>query len=149
MRYKKILVGTDGSPPSLKSVREAAFMAKSMGSELLVMTAYQPPDQATLEKWKDEAPAEFGWRFSATTAAEESVERGHAAAQEMGVDAKTVIEPGEAGEALIRVADREGVDLMVVGNRGMTGASRFLLGSVPNKVSHHAPCDLLIVHTVP
>jgi nucleotide-binding universal stress UspA family protein len=148
MAYKKILVGTDGSPPSLKSVSEAAFMAKAMGSELLVMTAYQPPDQATLERWRDEAPTEISWRFSATSAAEEAVERGLATAKEMGVEAKTIIEPGEAGEALINVAEREGVDLMVVGNRGMAGASRFLLGSVPNKVSHHAPCDLLIVHTV-
>lgn len=148
MAYKKILVGTDGSPPSLKSVREAAFMAKAMGSQLIVMTAYQPPDQATLERWRDEAPQEMSWRYSATSAAEEAVERGKATAKEMGVDAVTVIEPGEAGEALIDIAEREGVDLMVVGNRGMAGASRFLLGSVPNKVSHHAPCDLLIVHTV-
>jgi nucleotide-binding universal stress UspA family protein len=90
----------------------------------------------------------MAWRYSSTSAAEEAVERGLAAAKEMGVDATSIIEEGEAGEALIRVAEREGVDLMVVGNRGMTGASRFLLGSVPNKVSHHAPCDLLIVHTV-
>jgi nucleotide-binding universal stress UspA family protein len=149
MAYKKILVGTDGSPPSLKSVREAAFLADAMGAELLVMTGFQPADQATLERWKDDAPAEIAWRFSATSGAEEAVERGLATAKEMGIDATSVIEEGEAGEALIRVAEREGVDLMVVGNRGMTGASRFLLGSVPNKVSHHAPCDLLIVHTVP
>ena len=148
MGYKKILVGTDGSPPSLRSVREAAFLAHAMGAELLVMTGFQAADQATLERWKDEAPAEMAWRYSSTSAAEEAVERGLAAAKEMGVDATSIIEEGEAGEALIRVAEREGVDLMVVGNRGMTGASRFLLGSVPNKVSHHAPCDLLIVHTV-
>jgi nucleotide-binding universal stress UspA family protein len=148
MRYKKILVGTDGSPPSLKSVKEAAFLANSFGAELLVMTGFQAADQATLERWKDEAPAEMSWRYSSTSAAEEAVEKGLATAKEMGVDATSVIEEGEAGEALIRVAEREGVDLMVVGNRGMTGASRFLLGSVPNKVSHHAPCDLLIVHTV-
>ena len=38
-------------------------------------------------------------------------------------------------------------DLIVVGNKGMTGAKRFLLGSVPNKVSHHAPCSVLIIRT--
>ena len=148
MAYKKILVGTDGSPPSLKSVREAAGLAKAMGSELIVVCAYEPVDQATLERWKDEAPAEFGWRFSPTSGAETAAEKGREAAEEMGVTPRAVIEPGEAADALIRVAEREGVELLVVGNRGMAGATRFLLGSVPNKVSHHAPCDVLIVHTV-
>jgi nucleotide-binding universal stress UspA family protein len=146
--YRRILVGTDGSPPSLKSVREAAMLAKAMDAELLVMTAYEPVDQATLERWKDEAPAEFSWRFSPSSGAEEAVEKGLEAAREFGVEGKPVVEQGEAGEALIRVAERDGVDLMVVGNRGMAGPTRFLLGSVPNKVSHAAPCDVLIVHTV-
>jgi nucleotide-binding universal stress UspA family protein len=48
---------------------------------------------------------------------------------------------------MIHVAEHEGVDLIIVGNRGMTGAKRFLLGNVPNKVSHHAPCDVMIVRT--
>jgi nucleotide-binding universal stress UspA family protein len=45
------------------------------------------------------------------------------------------------------VAEERGSDLIVVGNKGMTGAKRFLLGSVPNKVSHHAPCSVLIIRT--
>ena len=45
------------------------------------------------------------------------------------------------------VAEEQGAELIVVGNKGMTGAKRFLLGSVPNKVSHHAPCSVLIVRT--
>ncbi len=146
--YKRILVGTDGSEPSLRSVREAATLAKAMGSELLVVCAYQPIDQATIEKWKDEAPAEFSWHFSPTSIAEQSVEKGRLAAEEMDVNVRGLVAEGEAGEALIRTAEQEDVDLLVVGNRGMAGATRFLLGSVPNKVSHHAPCDVLIVHTV-
>lgn len=146
--YKRILVGTDGSEPSLRSVREAATLAKAMGAELVVMCAYEPIDQATIEKWKDEAPVEISWRYSPTTLAEESVEKGRKAAEEMGVTVRALIAPGEAGEALIRTAEQEDIDLLVVGNRGMAGATRFLLGSVPNKVSHHAPCDVLIVHTV-
>jgi nucleotide-binding universal stress UspA family protein len=45
------------------------------------------------------------------------------------------------------VAEEVGADLLVVGNKGMTGAKRFLLGSVPNKISHHAPCSVYIVRT--
>ena len=40
-----------------------------------------------------------------------------------------------------------GADLVVVGNRGMMGARRFITGSVPNRVAHHCPCHLLVVHT--
>ena len=54
---------------------------------------------------------------------------------------------GEAADALIGVAEETGADLIVVGNRGMSGARRFVLGSVPNTVSHHCPCILLIVDT--
>jgi nucleotide-binding universal stress UspA family protein len=120
-----------------------------MGAELLVFCAYEPMDKATIEKWKDEAPVEMSWRYSPSTVAEESVGKGRTAAEEIGAtNIKGLIAQGEAGEALIRTADQEDVDLIVVGNRGMAGATRFLLGSVPNKVSHHAPCDVLIVHTV-
>ncbi|WP_309233282.1 universal stress protein [Conexibacter sp. W3-3-2] len=54
---------------------------------------------------------------------------------------------GEAADAILRIADEQGADLIVVGNKGMTGAARFLLGSVPNKITHHAPCNVLVVRT--
>jgi nucleotide-binding universal stress UspA family protein len=59
----------------------------------------------------------------------------------------SISERGEPAEALITVAEERGGDLIVVGSRGMSSPSRFLLGNVPNKVSHHAPCDVIIVHT--
>jgi nucleotide-binding universal stress UspA family protein len=54
---------------------------------------------------------------------------------------------GDPADAILDVAEEQGSDLIVVGNKGMTGAKRFLLGSVPNKVSHHAPCSVLIIRT--
>ena len=54
---------------------------------------------------------------------------------------------GEPAEAILDAAEKTEADLIVVGNKGMTGARRFLLGSVPNNVSHHAPCSVLIVRT--
>ena len=54
---------------------------------------------------------------------------------------------GDPADAILDVAEERGADLIVVGNKGMTGAKRFLLGSVPNKVSHHAPCSVLIIRT--
>ena len=54
---------------------------------------------------------------------------------------------GSPAEAIVSMAEEQKADLIVVGNKGMTGAKRFLLGSVPNKVSHHAPCSVIIVRT--
>ena len=54
---------------------------------------------------------------------------------------------GDPADAILDVAEEQEADLIVVGNKGMTGARRFLLGSVPNKISHHAPCSVLIIRT--
>ncbi len=54
---------------------------------------------------------------------------------------------GDPADAILEVAEQTDADLIVVGNKGMTGARRFLLGSVPNKISHHAPCSVYIVRT--
>jgi nucleotide-binding universal stress UspA family protein len=67
--------------------------------------------------------------------------------KDSGVDVKTFAREGDPADAILDVAEEEGADLIVVGNKGMTGAKRFLLGSVPNKVSHHAPCSVLIIRT--
>ena len=55
---------------------------------------------------------------------------------------------GEAAAAILEVAEEQGADLIVVGNRGMQGAQRFLLGSVPDKISHHATCSVMIIRSV-
>ena len=64
-----------------------------------------------------------------------------------GVRVSTFAREGDAADAILDVAEERGADLIVVGNKGMTGAKRFVLGSVPNKISHHAPCSVLIVRT--
>jgi nucleotide-binding universal stress UspA family protein len=64
-----------------------------------------------------------------------------------GVQAEAHCVGGHAGEELVRVASAASADLVVVGNRGMSGMRRFVLGSVPNKVAHHCPTSLLIVDT--
>ena len=75
----------------------------------------------------------------------ESAERDARAA---GIEqVETFARVGDAADAILDVAEEQRCDLIVVGNKGMTGATRFLLGSVPNKVSHHAPCSVLIVRT--
>jgi nucleotide-binding universal stress UspA family protein len=68
-------------------------------------------------------------------------------AKKEGISAEPYPREGDPADAILDVAEETNADLIVVGNKGMTGAKRFLLGSVPNKVSHHAPCGVLIVRT--
>lgn len=121
----KILVGTDGSETAAYAVERAAQLAADTGAELLVFSAYS----------KDDGPDRAEVALEAT------------ANKQKKVKLRTLLREGDAAEAILDTAAEESVDLIVVGNKGMTGARRFLLGSVPNTVSHHAPCSVLIVRT--
>ena len=63
------------------------------------------------------------------------------------LEVETHAREGDPADAILDVAEEQKADLIVVGNKGMTGAKRFLLGSVPNKISHHAPCSVMIIRT--
>ena len=70
-----------------------------------------------------------------------------ASVESLGVEVDTHARQGDPADAILDVAEEQKADLIVVGNKGMTGAKRFVLGSVPNKVSHHSPCSVMIVRT--
>ena len=148
MPYRKILAGVDGSDTAYESLRNAADLAATQGAELLVLCVYRPADQRTVEHWKEEAPTDMYWRITDAAVADEVLAKAKLIAAENGVEATTISEVGDPADTVVAVAQREGVDLIIVGNRGMTGAKRFVLGSVPNNISHHAPCDLLIIDTI-
>jgi nucleotide-binding universal stress UspA family protein len=138
--FQRILVGTDGSDSASKAVEHAAGLAAAMGAELLVLNAYPPPRPDVGSTF---GPAEPYPGQEVGRAILRDAEKGHGAS----VPVRTLLREGDPAEAIIDAAERERADLIVVGNKGMTGARRFLLGSVPNQVSHHAPCAVLIVHT--
>ncbi len=149
MAYSTIVVGTDGSETAERAVAEAAGVAKAAGAHLVVVTSYKPltPDeQARLEA---ETPAEFAWAITGTAQAEEIIRRGREIAARCGVEAEGRMEENDRpGDGLLDLAGDVKADLIVVGNKGMTGAKRFLVGSVPNYISHYADCDVLIARTV-
>jgi nucleotide-binding universal stress UspA family protein len=142
---RSIVVGTDGSPSATTAVRRAAALARAEGARLHIVTAYDPAITAGRRKVMDSMPAELTWRASPGQEAEE------VAAQAAGlvasdVDVEAHAEPGDPATVLVTLADKVHADLLVVGNKGMHGAGR-ILNSVPNKVSHRAGCDVLIVDT--
>jgi nucleotide-binding universal stress UspA family protein len=123
--FGSIVVGTDGSDAANEAVRQAVELAQAVGAELLVVSAFATTTD-------DVAPL-----LAAAVAT----------AQAAGVPVQTFPRPGDPADAILDVAEERDADLIVVGNKGTSGAKRFLLGSVPNRVSHHAPCSVLIIRT--
>jgi nucleotide-binding universal stress UspA family protein len=146
--YSTFVVGTDGSTTASEAVRHASELARAMGATLHVVHAFQAVSAlATLGPDAGAAAASAGLAEAVETQARQILERAGAAARAEGVTVETHLCAGDPASALIDTADRLSADLIVIGNKGMSGVRRFVLGSVPNKISHHCPCSLLIVNT--
>jgi nucleotide-binding universal stress UspA family protein len=146
--FASVLVGTDGSDTATTAVRYAIDLARELGARLQIVSAYEPVSPDRLRREGVEAPAELGWTVNPREDVLALLEQASNDARGVGVgEVQTFARQGDAADAILDVAEEQRTDLIVVGNKGMTGAKRFLLGSVPNKVSHHAPCSVLIVRT--
>lgn len=147
MTYRTVVVGTDGSSTAEDAVRHAGELAARAGARLVAVTAYRPHDG----DGDGDAPEEVRWMVGDRATAEAEARRARALAAELGVrDVVVRAEPGDPADVIVATAEEFEADLVVVGSKGLgTPATRFLLGSVAGAVSHHAPCDVLVVHTVP
>jgi nucleotide-binding universal stress UspA family protein len=145
--FDRIVVGTDGSDTATEAVRQAIELAKMSGGRLEIVAAFEPVPQTRQREESAELPGDVahtvGPREDVNVILDTAV--GHA--KQEGVEAEPYPREGDPADAILDVAEETNADLIVVGNKGMTGAKRFLLGSVPNKVSHHAPCGVYIVRT--
>jgi len=143
--YETIVVGTDGSARADEAVDHAIDLARSLGSRLHIVHAV------------DDRPHESATMSAATRArleADRSLDQGDvvtatalARAAAKGVTGQGHNPRGEAVDALLAVAAAEAADLIVVGNKGMSGLRRFVLGSVPSRLARRCAATLLIVDT--
>jgi nucleotide-binding universal stress UspA family protein len=146
--YGSIVVGTDGSDTAKEAVRQATELAKALGGSLLLVSAYEPVPESRLRQERTEVPTDVSWMVNPREDVQAVLDDEAERIRETGIaEVQTYAREGDPADAILDVAEEMGADLIVVGNKGMTGARRFLLGSVPNKVSHHAPCNVMIVRT--
>jgi nucleotide-binding universal stress UspA family protein len=145
--FSRIVVGTDGSDTAAEAVRQAIDLAKLAGAQLSIVSAYEPVPKRQVEQEQHEAPADVHYGIGPRENVNLVLDAAAATARKEGVEAQTHPAEADPADAILDVAEETKADLIVVGNKGMTGARRFLLGSVPNKVSHHAPCSVIIVRT--
>jgi nucleotide-binding universal stress UspA family protein len=145
--FQRIVVGTDGSETAAEAVRQAIELAKLMGASLEIVSAYEPVPPDRLREESAEVPGDVAYGVGPREDVNVILEGAAGPAREAGLEVQEHAREGDPADAILDVAEESKADLIMVGNKGMTGAKRFLLGSVPNKVSHHAPCGLYIVHT--
>jgi len=145
--YRTVLVGTDGSDTSFRAVDRAAALAADAGAQLLIVSAYQPADEASLGRERDILGAE-SYQLVGSAPAEDNVGRARDRARRAGLEqVETLAVQGDPVDVLRKVAEDRKVDLIVVGNRGLNRLGGRLLGSVPADVARRAGVDVLIVHT--
>jgi nucleotide-binding universal stress UspA family protein len=145
--FGSIVVGTDGSPTAQEAVRQAIELARAVNATIHLVSAYEPVSQDRLRHERQQVPEDAQWMVNAREDVDAALKESAEPLEEEGLNVERYAREGDPADAILDVAEEKNADLIVVGNKGMTGAKRFLLGSVPNKVSHHAPCSVLIIRT--
>jgi nucleotide-binding universal stress UspA family protein len=132
-----VAVGTDGSETASEAVNQAAEFARRFDAKLVLLSAFknEPPPTGT-----DEAQ----WAYSPAAQLREILARTETELNERGIECTTMVDEGDPGDVLVRLADDCGADVLVIGNRGM---QRRVLGSVPKSVAHNAGCSVFVVKT--
>lgn len=145
--YTTVLVGTDGSESSFRAVDRAALVARDTGATLLLLTAYRPMNARDVQD-AGEQLGEEAYKVSGSTPAEGVLRDAADRAAGLGATkVETLAVAGDPVDVLAKTVQDRGVDLLVVGNRGLNSLAGRLLGSVPANITHKAACDVLIVHT--
>jgi nucleotide-binding universal stress UspA family protein len=151
--FRTIVVGTDGSERAARAVEQAAELARTLDATLHIVEAYKGIEDTVATAMASGAMVTSSPELG-DVAKEEAdtigggLEQLAASWRERGVDVQTHAISGSPAPVILETAIAVHADLIVVGNRGMTGAKR-LLGSVPNTLAHRAECAVLIVRTDP
>jgi nucleotide-binding universal stress UspA family protein len=138
-----IVVGTDGSDTADVAVQRAAALAKLTGARIELVSGYREDYSLVAGTGMYVGDLSGDARKAADGCLESTAMRLRAD----GLEVETHCMGGDPADALIGVAEATDASMIVVGSKGMHGGRRFLLGNVPNKVSHHAPCSVMIVRT--
>jgi nucleotide-binding universal stress UspA family protein len=142
--FGTVLVGTDGSDRAERAVHAAIDVAKGQNARLVIVAAFRDEDSHREPITSAASVAKGNLR----DAADQLLMRCARHAEEQGMtEVDWEARAGHPADVIIDIASERGIDLIVVGNKGMTGARRYLVGGVADKVSHHAPCSVMIVRT--
>jgi nucleotide-binding universal stress UspA family protein len=137
-----VAVGTDGSQTASEAVGMAVDLARRFGAKLVLLSAFQDSDGTP--RRAAGFSVELEWAVSRSAQVQAILARTEADLRRQGIDCTTQVDEGDPADVLVRLAAECGADLLVIGNKGI---HRRVLGSVPNTVTHNAPCSVLVVKT--
>ena len=142
--FSRILVAVDSSPCGERALTQAIDLAKRYGAKLIIL-------HVIVRRLYAVTPSEAGVLATAVFVKEVETEgkiiisKAEEAARVSGVDYVCRLVQGVPADEILKTAQQERVDLIVVGSRGLTDVKAFLLGSVSSKVSHRSKCPILII----
>jgi nucleotide-binding universal stress UspA family protein len=137
--FRKIMVGIDGSPASEKALAAAVDLAARYQAELTAVgVAHIPEVVGTMDEVEE-------MRQAAETHCHDIGQAAVAYAKSRGVALRSVVLRGHAADALVRYAENERMELVILGHHGHSRIARFFLGSTTDRVSEHCPCTVMIV----
>ena len=139
-----VAVGTDGSGTADKAVEFAIEMAARYDAKIVFISAYRPVSETRLKRESRDAPEDLQWTINPAEDVDATLRDCEERAEERGLRWASEAREGDPAKVLVALAESNDADVLVIGNKGM---QRKVLGSVPNSVSHSAPCSVLIVKT--
>src|SRR3954454_18688421 len=131
--FGSIVVGTAGSETAGEAVRQATELAKAVGAKVNLVSAFQPVGNQRLRQERQEVPDDAQWMVNQREDVDATLKQAAENAQEAGGETETFARQGDPPDAILDVPEEQTADMIIVGNKRMSGAPRFLLGSVPNK----------------
>jgi nucleotide-binding universal stress UspA family protein len=141
---KTVAVGTDGSGTADKAVEFAIDMAARYDARIVFISAYVPVQESRLQRERADAPDDLQWSINPAEDVDATLRDCEERAEERGLRWASEARQGDPAKILVELAESNDADILVIGNKGM---HRKVLGSVPNSVSHNAPCSVMIVKT--
>jgi len=142
--FKKIFIATDGSEQNRRAIEYGIELAKIAGGKIFVGYVVDTAAFASI-------PMDAGWEMMyelLETEANNAVQNVEQLAKQSGVDAETIVLEGHPSNEIIDFAQKNGIDVIVMGTLGKSGLDRFLLGSVAEKVTRNSPVPVLVVKGV-
>jgi nucleotide-binding universal stress UspA family protein len=141
---RTVAVGTDGSGTADKAVEFAIDLAARYEARIVFISAYVPVRESRLARERTDAPEDLQWTINPAEDVDATLRACEERAEQRGLRWASEAREGDPAKILVELAASNDADILVIGNKGM---QRRVLGSVPNTVSHHAPCSVLIVKT--
>ena len=141
---RTVAVGTDGSGTADRAVEFAIDMAARYEARIVFISAYVPVRESRLQRERADVPDDLQWTINPAEDVDATLRECEERADEKGLRWASEAREGDPARILVQLAESNDADVLVIGNKGM---QRKVLGSVPNSVSHNAPCSVMIVKT--